>query len=70
MQVNKTSGDLYFLHTSGVGVERPANRMRRYTRAGAPLEAQTIAAPFDTFDGGGIAINVNGTRLWLATYSI
>lgn len=64
--VNKTTGDLYFVHTASNFSDRPANLMKRYSRAGALLASQTINF-LDTFDGGGIAINrTNANRLYLA----
>jgi len=66
VQTNKTTGDLYFVHTSGLGAERPANIMKRYSRAGIFLNGATING-LDTFDGGGIAINRNNAnRLYVA----
>jgi len=64
--VNKTTGDLYFVHTPAIGAERPANLMKRFDRAGTQLAPATISG-LDTFDGGGVAINRNNAnRLYVA----
>lgn len=66
VQVNKTTGDLYFVHTNGAATERPANMMKQYNRAGAQLATATVSG-LDTYDGGGVAINRNnGNRLYVA----
>ena len=66
VQVNKTTGDLYIVHTGAIGSERPANIMKRYDRSGFTLANSTISG-LDTFDGGGIAINRNNqNRLYVA----
>ena len=66
LQVNKTNGDLYFIHTPAVGTERPANIIKQYARNGV-FKAGTPIGGLDTFDGGGIAINrTNSNRLYVS----
>ena len=66
VQVNKTNGDLYFIHTPAIGSERPANITKQYGRDGSSKASTTING-LDTFDGGGIAINrTNSNRLYVS----
>lgn len=64
--VNRTTGDLYFVHTASNFSDRPANLVKRYSRGGALLSSVTLNF-LDTFDGGGVAINrTNSNRLYVA----
>lgn len=69
LQVNRTTGDLYAIHTSACGAEdaaHPANLMKRYDRTNILLAAQTLAG-VNTFDGGGVTINRNNAnRLYVS----
>jgi DNA-binding beta-propeller fold protein YncE len=65
VQVNKTTGDLYFVRTAGG--ERPANVMERLARGTLAVINNTVINGLDTFDGGGVAINRrNSNRLYVS----